>query len=243
MLQLARDVQCLAYAVGREDSRHDAVLLASKLVNIGYKVAIRSAMGGGPGQYCFQNQHHEFLIIAERHQNTIIDCHFKDQFKIGQHTLQYQQVLDCMPDLFVGSANCLVPSVELLCSEMAFAFKEWTVMCPPWRQPRTMISKWLATNAEDTLIGRSSTGINQATSCRSSSVSSDNKLGELLDSQVSPSGPMPSCRDGHGEHKQWEKVGSQLFVIFKGLKVKSLLLRRLAAVNSKRPGCAPEAPP
>ena len=201
---------------------------------MGYKVAIRTAMGGGPGQHCLQNQQHELLIIAERHQDTIINCHFKDQFKIGQHTLQYQQVLDCLPDLFVGSANRLVPLVELLCSEMALAFKESGVTCPPWRQPRSMISKWLPTKAEDTLIGRSSTGISQATSCRSSSISSDNKLGELLDSQVSSSEPMPSCRDGHGEHKQWEKVDLQPFVTLTGFKVKSLLSRHLAAINSKR---------
>ena len=219
----------------REDGKHDAVVLASKLVNIGYRVAVRTAMGGGAGQDCFHNLHHEFLIIAERHQEVIVDCHFKDQFRIGQHTQQYQQVLTCLPEVFVGSATRLAPLVELLCSEMALAFKERGVTCPPWRQPRSMISKWLPAKAQDHSVGRSSAASSQAKSSSASSVSSDDGFEELDDSGVSPTGPLPPYHD-QGDAKHWGKMDSEPFVTLTGFKVKSLLSSGLAAINSKKPG-------
>ena len=230
--QLALDVRWLNQATIREDGRRDAVVLASKLVNIGYTVAVRTAMGGGPGQDCFHNLHHEFLIVAERHQEIIIDCHFKDQFRIGQHTQQYQQVLNGLPEVFVGSATRLAPLVELLCSEMAVAFKECSVTCPPWRHPRSMISKWLPAKAQDTLVGRSSA--NQARSSRSDSLSSDDEVDDLTDSGLSPTGPLPSYHDDWAGPMSWRK-DSQPFVTLTGLKVKSLLSSGLAAINSKKP--------
>ncbi len=36
----------------------------------------------------------------------------------------------------------LLQLVELLCEEMALAFKERGVPVPPWRKPSSLISKW-----------------------------------------------------------------------------------------------------
>jgi len=220
----------------KEDGKHDTIVLASKLVNIGYKVAVRTAMGGGPGQDCFHNLHHEFLVVTEHDQEIFIDCHFKDQFRIGHHTQQYQQVLRCLPEVFVGSAVRLAPLVELLCSEMGLAFKEQGATCPPWRQVRSMISKWLPTKAQDTLVGRNSAGTPQLQGTSSDSVSSDDEFDALLDSGVSPTGPLPSYHDDGGAPKSWSKVEAQPFVTLTGFKVKSLLSSGLAAIHSHKPG-------
>ena len=185
MLQLTRDVRWLNHTAVTEDGKQDTVVLASKLVNVGYKVAIRTALGGGAGQECFHNLHHEFLIVAGCHQEAIIDCHFRDQFKIGQHIQWYQQVLDCVPEVFVGSVQCLAPLVALVCTEMALAFKEGGAACPPWRQPKSIISKWLPVEAHDTFV-RSS----QAKGIASSNDSSDNEFSELVSPGFSPSGPL-----------------------------------------------------
>ena len=230
LVQISRDVTWLNHSTMREDGKRDSVVLASKLVNIGYKVAIRTAMGGGSGQDCFRNLHHEFLVIAERHQEVIVDCHFRDQFRISQHTQQYQQVLNCLPEVFIGSAARLGPLVEFMCSEMAAAFKEQSVTCPPWRQARSMVSKWLPTKSHDRYINRAS--LHQDQSSSSSSSSSDDELGALTSSGVSPTGPLPSYQDtGFGsEHK----VGSQPRITLTGFRVKSLLSSGLAAINSKQ---------
>ena len=230
-VQLARDVRWLNHTTVREDGRRDSVVLASKLVNIGYKVAIRTAMGGGAGQDCFHNLHHEFLVVAERHQEVIVDCHFKDQFKISQHTQQYQQTLNCLPEVFIGSALRLAPLVDFVCTEMAAAFKEQGVTCPPWRQPRSMISKWLPAKSQDRYINRGA--VSQTKSSSSSDCSSDDELGALSDSGASPTGPLPSYHDEF-DSRHWRKVDSHPLVTLTGFRVKSLLSSGLAAVNTKQ---------
>ena len=37
----------------------------------------------------------------------------------------------------------LVPLVQLLCAEMGHAFEVRSMTCPPWRQAKAMLSKWL----------------------------------------------------------------------------------------------------
>ena len=37
----------------------------------------------------------------------------------------------------------LVPLVQLLCNEMCHAFEARGMACPPWRQAKAMLSKWL----------------------------------------------------------------------------------------------------
>ena len=231
VVQLARDVRWLNHTTVREDGRRDSVVLASKLVNIGYKVAIRTAMGGGAGQDCFHNLNHEFLVITERHQEMIVDCHFKDQFKISQHTPQYQQTLNCLPEVFIGSALRLAPLVDFMGTEMAAAFKEQGVTCPPWRQPRSMISKWLPAKSHDRYINRGA--ISQTKSSGSSICSSEDELGTLSDSGASPTGPLPSYQDEF-DSRQWRKVDSNPLVTLTGFRVKSLLSSGLAAVNSRQ---------
>ena len=231
-VQISRDVRWLNHTTVREDGRRDSVVLASKLVNIGYKVAIRTAMGGGSGQDCFHNLHHEFLVVAERHHKIIVDCHFRDQFKISQNTQHYQQVLDCLPEVFIGSALRLAPLVDIMCTEMAAAFKDQGVTCPPWRQPRSMLSKWLPAKPQDRYINRAP--VSKTNSSSTDSCSSDDEIGALSDSGASPTGPLPSYQDSELSAKHWRKVDSQPLVTLTGFRVKSLLSSGLASINSKQ---------
>ncbi len=63
-MQLLRDVRAFQEAILREDGRPDTVVLASKLAAVGYKLTIRTALGGGSGRSCFHNLHHEFLLVS-----------------------------------------------------------------------------------------------------------------------------------------------------------------------------------
>ena len=49
--QLLRDVRVSARAVLREEDQPDTVILAAKLANVGYRVAVRTALGGGAGMW------------------------------------------------------------------------------------------------------------------------------------------------------------------------------------------------
>lgn len=61
--QLMRDIRFYKAVLIREEGTCDAVTLASKLANVGYRVSIRTAIGGGAGTTCFQNLSHNFLVV------------------------------------------------------------------------------------------------------------------------------------------------------------------------------------
>lgn len=71
-------------AILREEGRPDTVILASKLAAVGYRLTIRTALGGGAGRACFHNLHHEFLLVSgdleqgvPQDREVIIDPHFR----------------------------------------------------------------------------------------------------------------------------------------------------------------------
>lgn len=228
-VQLLRDVCWLNRATMHEDGKLDTVVLASKLVNMGYKVSIRTAVGGGSGQDCFHNLHHEFLIVSVRQQQLIVDCTFKDQFKICQQTDQYAHLLQQLPQVFVGSASRLLPMVELMCTEIALSFKESGFTCPPWRHAKSMSSKWFPTKSHDRLISHSSVS-SQAKSTSSSGSISDDDFVALLEC-VSPEGPLVPYSEA--AVMQWMKTSSQPRTTTTGFRVRSLLSSGLAATSVK----------
>lgn len=232
LLQLLRDVCWLNQATLREDGRLDIVVLASKLVNMGYKVAIRTALGGGSGQDCFHNLNHEFLVVTTRQQQLFVDCAFKDQFKICQPTQHYSHLLWQLPDVFIGSANRLVPLVELMCTEIALSFKETGFTCPPWRHAKSISSKWFPAKSRDRYISHRSAS-SQAQSTGSSGSISDDDFVALLEC-VSPEGPLVPYSDS--PVKSWIKSSSQPRTTTTGFKVKSLLSSGLAAKSKAAAG-------
>ncbi len=86
LAQLLRDVTAFQAAILAEEGAPDTVVLASKLAAVGYRLTIRTALGGGPGRSCFQNLRHEFLLVwgdpdcgpgAPQDREFIVDPHFR----------------------------------------------------------------------------------------------------------------------------------------------------------------------
>lgn len=154
--RLLRDVRAFQGAILREEGQPDTVILASKLAAVGYKLTLRTALGGGSGRSCFHNLHHEFLLVSgdpefgsPQQKEYIVDPYFRDQFHIPQPTQAYEELMRQLPGEFVGTAARLVPLVQLLCEEMSAAFEARAMTCPPWRQAKAMLSKWLPTKVLD----------------------------------------------------------------------------------------------
>ena len=64
LLQLLQDVRRFKAAVLKEEGSLDMVVLATRLAAVGYRVSIRTAVGGGAGQDCFHNLHYTFLLVT-----------------------------------------------------------------------------------------------------------------------------------------------------------------------------------
>lgn len=126
----------------------DVELLGQKLQRLGYRVAIRTALGGGDGQDCLKNLRHTFLtctapgVLEPCRKQYVVDPLFKEQFEIAKPSQRYATLLAALPDVFVGPEENIIPLVSFLSAELAASFKATGAVLPPWRQTASMLSKW-----------------------------------------------------------------------------------------------------
>eukprot|EP00891_Asterochloris_glomerata_P001866 jgi/Astpho2/1866/Aster-00391 len=207
--RVLRDLSVLKRRMVREDGTWDIVVIASRLAAMGHQVALRTALGGGRGQECFHHLHHEFLVVTTpgTQDELILDPSFREQFEIPHATVPYQQVLQVVPEEFVGTASRLVPLVQTLCAEMAAAFRASGATLPPWRWAKSMLSKWLPAKVRTLPIVGANAG--DSTACEGSSPAGTRRRSaelESFDAMIlcghSPTGPLPQySSEGHSSSK------------------------------------------
>jgi len=120
--------------------------------SLGYSVWVRTAVGGS-GTEWFRHLKHSFLLIEGDpqcpEQLYVVDPNFRDQFVIARPTKQFNRVIHSLPEVFVGRGKKLLPTVQLVCAEIAAAFSELEMEVPPWRKKSSMISKWMPERKSD----------------------------------------------------------------------------------------------
>jgi uncharacterized protein (TIGR01615 family) len=159
VLQAVRDVESACQSLLSQGARVCAAGLGQLLSsNMGYAVSLRESLGGGAGGQCLRNLRHCCLVLQRPHSashtagnsssssvsinSIIVDPTFRDQFAIAHPSARYAAVLDSLPAVFVGHAGRIPQLVELLCAEMSLAFHAAGIVLPPWRQTKSMLSKW-----------------------------------------------------------------------------------------------------
>ncbi|KAG2441489.1 hypothetical protein HXX76_003111 [Chlamydomonas incerta] len=119
--------------------------LAARLLEQGYDVSVREALGGG--SECFKSLRHSFLVVRGRGEyegmEFIVEAALRAHFTIPHPSPDYEQMLARAPDVFVGGSCRLAPLVQLLCALMADSFERQGLALPPWRKEAAMLSKWL----------------------------------------------------------------------------------------------------
>jgi uncharacterized protein (TIGR01615 family) len=153
VLQAVRDVESACQSLLSQGARVCAAGLGQLLSsNMGYAVSLRESLGGGAGGQCLRNLRHCCLVLQRPQaagnsssgsiDSIIVDPTFRDQFAIAHPSARYAAVLDSLPAVFVGHAGRIPQLVELLCAEMSLAFHAAGIVLPPWRQTKSMLSKW-----------------------------------------------------------------------------------------------------
>lgn len=153
--QLLEDLRFCKAMVLRECGRCDVATVAAKLAVCGYRVAVRTALGGGQGQDCFQHLHHVLLMVTppEGGPALIADPSFRSSFQLSEmHTTSAYAAALPTAEEFVGSEARLAALVKFLCSEMAAAFCAAGRSVPPWRAEASMLSKWLPSRFRDAVM-------------------------------------------------------------------------------------------
>ncbi|CAD7699245.1 unnamed protein product [Ostreobium quekettii] len=147
-IQVLKDVQEVKSNLAFGASNWSPRAVGDALAAMGYKVCLRIAVGGRDNTL-FQELHHEFLVVClegsdegEEDAEVVVELNLRDQFRVLNPTLRYSQIVDAIPEEYVGPAHKLSDLVELLCQEMASSFRCMGTTLPPWRRHQSMISRW-----------------------------------------------------------------------------------------------------
>eukprot|EP01025_Chloroclados_australasicus_P032440 TRINITY_DN328_c1_g2_i19.p2 TRINITY_DN328_c1_g2~~TRINITY_DN328_c1_g2_i19.p2 ORF type:complete len:295 (-),score=47.49 TRINITY_DN328_c1_g2_i19:172-954(-) len=130
-------------------NKDDLTNIGMGLKEYGHDVRMRTAEGGG-AEYLRQ-LHYQFLYVVNKtvRKAYIIDPNFKSNFYISCASPQYKQILQSVPEVFVGQASQLKGLIRLLCTQVEKCFEDEGIYTPPWRKESAMLSKWFPTRRLD----------------------------------------------------------------------------------------------
>lgn len=81
------------------------------------------------------------MVEGER---LIIDIDFRSEFKIARSTKSYETILQILPCIFVGRADCLQRIITLVSEAAKQSLKKKGMHFPPWRKAEYVKAKWLS---------------------------------------------------------------------------------------------------
>lgn len=77
----------------------------------------------------------------------LMEPYLRAHFVISRPTERYERLLDTLPPHFVGSHKRLAALVDFMSEQMLASFKERGMPVPPWRQNKSILSKWFLPTA------------------------------------------------------------------------------------------------
>lgn len=89
----------------------------------------------------------------------LIELEFRDQFQIAKAGEEYQKLVSCLPEFYVGKPECLTAIVRVMCDAAKKSMKEKKMHLGPWRKSSFMQMKWSGFNqtlrtSNDKSLGR-----------------------------------------------------------------------------------------
>jgi uncharacterized protein (TIGR01615 family) len=73
----------------------------------------------------------------------IIELNFRGQFEIARANEEYNNLVNKLPELFVGKIDRLLSIIKILCGAAKKCMKDKKMHMGPWRKHRYMQAKWL----------------------------------------------------------------------------------------------------
>uniref|UniRef100_A0A5B6YM71 Uncharacterized protein n=1 Tax=Davidia involucrata TaxID=16924 RepID=A0A5B6YM71_DAVIN len=109
---------------------------------------------------------HTFLDVVDKSSTTakkgevrvIIELNFRAEFEMARASEEYKQLINRLPEVFVGKVERLHTLIKILCSAAKKCMKEKKMHMGPWRKHGYMQAKWLSTCERMTSTPPLSTG-------------------------------------------------------------------------------------
>ncbi|CAI9089389.1 OLC1v1023955C1 [Oldenlandia corymbosa var. corymbosa] len=73
----------------------------------------------------------------------IVELNFKSEFKMAKSCEEYDQLINKLPDAFVGKPERLKSLIKILCGASKKCMKDKKMHMAPWRKHKYMQAKWL----------------------------------------------------------------------------------------------------
>ncbi|KAL3634807.1 hypothetical protein CASFOL_021861 [Castilleja foliolosa] len=85
---------------------------------------------------------------GSKEEKLIVDMDFRTQFELARPTQDYQELINAIPLIFVGTKEKLEKLISLICRAAKQSLREKGMYVPPWRKAGYMHSKWFSQNCK-----------------------------------------------------------------------------------------------
>ncbi|XP_008809638.2 uncharacterized protein LOC103721275 [Phoenix dactylifera] len=75
----------------------------------------------------------------------VIELNFRAEFEMARASQEYSNLVNCLPEVFVGKSEKLKSVIKIMCSAAKKCMKDNKMHMGPWRKHKYMQSKWLGT--------------------------------------------------------------------------------------------------
>ncbi|GLU16579.1 hypothetical protein SLE2022_330060 [Rubroshorea leprosula] len=134
-----------------DQERNLKKLVVLKLRGDGYEASLCITSWASTSKHSKGVYEYADVMMVEkdgRKKRVIVDLDFKSQFELPRPTATYTELINFLPQIFVGSEEKLGKTIPLLCSAAMESLKEKDLHIPPWRKTAYMQSKWFSKNCK-----------------------------------------------------------------------------------------------
>lgn len=75
----------------------------------------------------------------------VIELRFRPEFEMARGSQEYNSLVSCLPEVFVGKPEKLRGVIKVMCAAAKKCMKDNKMHMAPWRKHKYMQSKWLGT--------------------------------------------------------------------------------------------------
>lgn len=122
----------------------------------GYSVRLRSGLGAPCAKGYLRKLKYAYLVCGGvkdgRPVEVVIDPFFRDSFACSPSTSRYTKLVKALPAMFVGTLDTLSVLISLMGGEVVRNYHDVGLSVPPWREPKSIISRWLPERFNDTVL-------------------------------------------------------------------------------------------
>ncbi|KAF9610606.1 hypothetical protein IFM89_023494 [Coptis chinensis] len=93
---------------------------------------------------------HTYIDVVDkntkkREMRLVIELNFRAEFEMARASVEYNQLVNNLPEVFVGKAERLRTLIKIMCSAAKTCMREKKMHMGPWRKQKYMQAKWFGT--------------------------------------------------------------------------------------------------